>query len=218
MAQNNGTVNTQTLVVSICVAVAVGFFGGVIYSSLHGDSGGSSISQQQQGGSASSPMPPGASGQSQGGLTPQQASAILSLEQRVVVNANDADAWLQLGNTYFDTNNFVKSIDSYNRYLALQPNNANALTDLGIMYRNVGKTTEAIASFDRAIAVEPKHVQAAFNKGIVLLNDMNDAQGAIAVWQKLVEINPGATSGDGMPVAQLIEEVKKQKASGESTR
>lgn len=215
MTQKNGSVPTQTLMVSVCVALAVGFFGGVIYSSLRSDSAGPGSLQQQQG---SATMPPPSGGQPQGGLNPQQASAILSLEQRVAVNANDADAWVQLGNTYFDTNNFVKAIDAYNRYLALQPNNANVLTDLGIMYRNNGQTTEAIAAFDRAIAVDPKHVQAPFNKGIVLLNDLHDPQGAIAVWQKLVDSNPGATAGDGMPVAQLIEEVKKQKGSAAGGR
>lgn len=209
MAHQDGKLGTQTLVVSVCVAVAVGFLGGVIYSSFHSDSVSSVPLQQQQ--ASSSSMPSTAGGQQQGGLTPQQASAILSLEQRVAVNANDTDAWVQLGNTYFDTHNYRKAIDSYNRYLALQPNNANVLTDLGIMYRNNGQAAEAIAAFDRAMAVDPKHVQAPFNKGIVLLNDLQDYQAAIAVWQKLVESNPGATSGDGMLVSQLIEEVKKQK-------
>lgn len=212
MAQNTGSVSTQTLVVSVCVAVAVGFFGGVIYSSLHGGS----LPQPQA--TTSSPMPPVPGQQFQGGIDPQQASAILSLEQRVAVNPNDSEAWLQLGNTYFDTHDFVKSINAYNKYLAFQPNNPNVLTDLGIMYRNNGQTTEAIAAFDRAIAADPKHVQAPFNKGIVLLNDMRDPQAAIAVWQKLVEINPSATSSDGMPVTQLIEEVTRQKLSGEGAR
>jgi len=210
MAQNDDSVSIQTLVVAICIAVAVGFFGGVIYSSLRSGSGNVAPMGQQAGRQAPAGMPPMAGGQPQGGLSPQQASMILSLEQRVAANANDADAWLQLGNTYFDSNNFLKAIDAYKKYLAIQPNNPNALTDLGIMYRNTGQTAEAIATFDRAMAADSKHVQAAFNKGIVLLNDMHDPQGALAVWQKLVADNPGATSGDGMPVAKLIEEVKQQ--------
>lgn len=209
MAQNNGNVTTQTMVVAIVVALAVGFLGGVIYSSMQ-STPLSGMAPNQQTASA----PPMAGGQSQqsANLTPQQASAILSLEQRVATNANDADAWVQLGNTYFDTNNFVKSIAAYNHYLTLQPNNANVLTDLGIMYRNNGQPNEAIAAFDRAIAVDPKHVQAPFNKGIVLMNDVRDHQAAIDVWQKLIDTNPGATASNGMPVSQVIEEAKKQMA------
>jgi cytochrome c-type biogenesis protein CcmH/NrfG len=159
---------------------------------------------------------PAAGGQEQGqvGLNAQQASSILSLEQRVATNANDADAWVQLGNTYFDTNNFVKAIAAYNHYLTLQPKNANVLTDLGIMYRNNGQPTEAITTFDRALAVDPNHVQASFNKGVVLMNDLHDIEGAIAVWQKLLDANPAATAANGMPITQVIEDAKKQMAAG----
>lgn len=214
MAQASNSVSTQTLVVAVVVALAVGFFGGVIYSSMH--DGGRAVGVASSGTQgARTSMPPDA-GQAQGqvGLNPQQASAILSLEQRVASNANDAEAWVQLGNTYFDTDNFVKAINAYNHYLTLQPNNANVLTDLGIMYRNNGQSDEAITSFDRALAVDPKHVQAAFNKGVVLMNDIHDHEGAIAVWQKLVDTNPAATAANGMPVSQVIEDAKKQMAAG----
>lgn len=211
MAQDAGNVKTQTMVVAVVVALAVGFLGGVIYSSMQSGSG-SHLAPVQQTASA----PPSAGGQSQppSSLNPQQASAILSLEQRVATNPSDADAWVQLGNTYFDTNNFMKAIAAYNHYLTLQPNNPNVLTDLGIMYRNNGQPTEAIASFDRAIAIEPNHVQAHFNKGIVLMNDLHDHQAAIDVWQKLIDTNPGATASNGMPVSQVIEDAKKQMAEG----
>ena len=212
MAQNTGKNMTQTLVVAVVVALAVGFLGGVIYSSMQ-STPSSQLAAVQQPGS----MPSMGGGQSQpppSSLNPQQASAILSLEQRVAANSNDADAWVQLGNTYFDANNFVKAIAAYNHYLTLQPNNPNVLTDLGIMYRNNGQPTEAIASFDRAIALDPKHVQAPFNKGIVLMNDQHDHQAAIDVWQKLIDTNPGATASNGMPVSQVIEDAKKQMAEG----
>jgi len=211
MAQNNGTVTVQTMAVAVVIAVVVGFLGGVIYSSLQSNSGGAPSVQKTV--SAPSPMG-GGQGQPQASLNPQQASAILSLEQRVAANPNDAEALVQLGNTYFDTNNFVKAITAYNRYLTLQPNNPNVLTDLGIMYRNNGQPTEAIAAFDRAIAADPKHVQAPFNKGIVLMNDVRDHQAAIDVWQKLVDSNPGATAGNGTPITKVIEDAKKQMAEG----
>lgn len=212
MAQIN-SFSTQTLVVAVVVALVVGFFGGVIYSSMQG---GHSAGVASSGTQGASPAMPAAGGQEQGqvGLNAQQASAILSLEQRVATNADDADAWVQLGNTYFDTNNFVKAIAAYNHYLTLQPKNANVLTDLGIMYRNNGQPTEAITTFDRALTVDPNHVQATFNKGVVLMNDLHDIEGAIAVWQKLVDANPGATAANGMPITQVIEDAKKQMAAG----
>lgn len=211
MVQNSGNVTTQTMAIAVVVALVVGFLGGVIYSSLQSNAGSGASSPGQK---AAAPPMGGGQGQPQASLNPQQASAILSLEQRVAANPNDAEAWVQLGNTYFDTNNFVKAITAYNRYLTLQPNNPNVLTDLGIMYRNNGQPAEAIAAFDRAIAADPKHVQAPFNKGIVLMNDVRDHQAAIDVWQKLVDSNPGATAGNGMPITKVIEDAKKQMAEG----
>lgn len=213
MADDSGTVKTQTMAVAVVVALVVGFMGGVIYSSVQGGGSGGGYSPAPQ--QAASPSPAkGGAPSPPASVNPQMASNILSLEQRVAANANDAEAWMQLGNTYFDTNNFAKAINAYNRYLALQPNNPNVLTDLGIMYRNNGQPTEAIAAFDRAMAIDPQHVQAPFNKGIVLMNDVHDHQGAIAVWQKLVDANPGVTAGNGMPVSRVIEDAKKQMAEG----
>lgn len=213
MTQDTSSVTMQTMAIAVVVALVVGFLGGVIYSSTQSGGAGSASFQAQP--AVSGPaMGGGQAGQPQATLNPQQASAILSLEQRVAANATDAEAWMQLGNTYFDTNNFVKAITAYNRFLTLQPNNANVLTDLGIMYRNNGQPTEAIASFDRAIAIDPKHVQAPFNKGVVLLNDLHEHQAAIDVWQKLVDVNPGVTAGNGMPISQMIEDAKKQVAEG----
>jgi cytochrome c-type biogenesis protein CcmH/NrfG len=209
MAQDDkNKVTTQTMVVAVVVALVVGFFGGVIYSSIRGEA----ISPVATGAKEGSPIAGGQQGQTV--VNQQLASTILSLEQKVATNPKDADAWVQLGNSYFDSNNFVKAIDAYNHYLTLQPNNANVLTDLGTMYRNNGQPKEAIAAFDRAMAVDPKHVQAPFNKGIVLLNDLHDPQGAIAVLQKLVDANPNATAANGMPISQVIEAAKKQLAAG----
>ncbi len=202
MGKENSTVQMQTMGVAVVVALLVGFLGGVIYSSIHG---GGQPAPQTAGAPTGGGQPPPA------GIDTQQAGAtILALEQKVAANANDAEAWVQLGNIYYDTNNFAKAIEAYNRYLALQPNNANVLTDLGTMYRNNGQTKEAVASFDRAMAVDPKHVQAPINKGVVLMNDLHDYKGAVAVWQKLVDANPSVTAANGMPVSQLIEEAKRR--------
>lgn len=208
MAQDSNKVTTQTMAVAVVVALAVGFFGGVIYSSIHGGSTTPAPAVVQE----ASPM--GSGQPSPAGVNPQLASSILSLEQKVAANPKDAEAWAHLGNDYFDTNNFSKAIAAYNHYLTLQPNNANVLTDLGTMYRGNGQPEEAIVAFDRAIAVDPNHVQAQLNKGIVLLNDLHDPQGAIAVLQKLADAHPEVTGANGVPITQIIAAAKKQLTAG----
>jgi cytochrome c-type biogenesis protein CcmH/NrfG len=147
-----------------------------------------------------------------GGLTPQQASQILALEQEVAANPQDGEAWTQLGHVYFDTDNPDKAIRAYTKSLEINPNDANVLTDLGVMYRRAGFFQEALAVFDKARAIAPKHEQSRFNKGIVLMYDLGDINGAIAAWEELLEVNPQAQASNGVPVSQFIDEAKKQAA------
>jgi cytochrome c-type biogenesis protein CcmH/NrfG len=137
-------------------------------------------------------------------ITEDQAKRILALEKEVAANPNNADAWTQLGNLYFDTNNFESAIRSYKKSLALKPNNANIQTDLGVMYRRAGQPQEAIKAFEKAVQIDPKHEIARFNTGIVFLHDLNDREGALKAWQDLVDINPAAMTPGGKPLAEMI--------------
>ena len=92
---------------------------------------------------------------------------------------------------------------------ALKPNNANVQTDLGVMYRKAGQPKEAIEAFEKAVRIDPKHEIARFNKGIVLLHDLNDREGALKVWQDLVNINPAAMTPSGKPLAELIKALRE---------
>ena len=137
----------------------------------------------------------------------QQATQILSLEQEVAVNPTNVRAWIQLGNVYFDTNNYSKAIRAYEKSLELSPDNPNVLTDLGVMYRRNGRSDKALEAFDRAIAVDPTHEQSRFNKGIVLNYDMRDREGAIKAWEDLLRVNPNAMAPDGLPISEAIKKL-----------
>jgi cytochrome c-type biogenesis protein CcmH/NrfG len=183
-----------TLIVAL-IALVVGFLGGIFYSALQSSPTGSV--------QTTSGLPPQQQ-QQQGGLSNEQARNILSLEQEVAVNPTNLNAWTELGNVYFDTNNFPKAIRAYEKSIELSPNNANVLTDLGVMYRRNGQTNKALEAFDRAIAVSPSHEQSRFNKGIVLRYDLNDRDGAVKAWEELLKINPNATAPNGQPVSEAI--------------
>ena len=193
-----GFVKKETMLIVAIIAMVAGFLGGTIYSAFQ--SGPATTVQTG---------PPGRPPQQQSqqpspDFSNQQASQILSLEQEVAVNPTNVQAWIQLGNVYFDTNNFAKAIRAYEKSLALSPNNPNVLTDLGVMYRRNGQSAKALESFDKAIAADPSHEQARFNKGIVLNYDMADREGAIKIWEELIRINPNATAPNGQPMSEAI--------------
>ena len=187
-------VKKETMLIVALIALVVGFLGGIFYSALQSGPTGSvqttsAPPQQQQ-------QPPG--------LTREQASNILRLEQEVLADPTNVGAWTQLGHVYFDTNNPAKAINAYEKSLELRPDEPNVLTDLGVMYRRNGQPVKALEVFDRAMALDPRHEQSRFNKGIVLRYDMNDREGAVKAWEDLLKINPNAMAPNGLPVSEAI--------------
>ncbi len=196
-------VKKETMYIGIGITLVVGVLIGIVISSFQ--SGNSTAPSQQ---ASATPQGQG------GGLSAQQASQIMDLEQKVAANPQDGDAWTQLGHVYFDTNRPNKAIRAYTKSLELRPNDPNVLTDLGVMYRKVGLFQEAISSFDKACALAPRHEQSRFNKGIVLMYDLGDVNGAIVAWEDLLKINPMAQTGNGIPISQVIEDARAQTAAG----
>lgn len=194
-----GYVKKETTWFIALSALAFGFLAGIVFSVYKAaplPMTAQSPPQQQQ----NQAQPPDA----------QITSAILALEKEVVVNPDNLEAWTQLGNYYFDTENFSKAIDAYNKSLALNPNDANVITDLGVMYRRIGKPNEAIATFDRALAVNPDHPTAKFNRGIVQLYDLKDKEGALKTWEELIKLHPDAKAPNGQSVSEVIKIVREQ--------
>lgn len=188
-------VRKETFWLVTLLALAVGFFGGVVFAVFQSDSG--AVPGQSQVGT---PQPQTAA--------PDRSNMIAALEKETRENPGSLDAWIALGNSYFDTNQYEKSIAAYRKALDIKPDNPNIWTDMGIMYRRSGNPQEAIKCFDKAIEVDPRHEIARMNKGIVLLHDLNDADGAIKAWEELIEINPVAMAPTGRSVDEMVQQLK----------
>jgi cytochrome c-type biogenesis protein CcmH/NrfG len=132
---------------------------------------------------------------------------IVQMQQVVARDPKNVEAWIQLGNDYFDTRQPQKAIDAYARALELRPNNANVLTDQGVMYRDVGEFQKAISNFQKASQADPKHVQSLYNLGVVYLNDLRQPKKAIEAWNRVIQIAP--QSEQAQQARTGIEEAKK---------
>jgi len=99
-------------------------------------------------------------------------------------------ALIQLGDLYFDTDQFTPAIETYSQALEIDPKNADVRTDMGIMYRKKGDYDRAIAEFKKAAEIDPKHVNSRYNLGIVLLHDKGDIEGAIKAWEDYLRVEP----------------------------
>jgi tetratricopeptide (TPR) repeat protein len=107
---------------------------------------------------------------------------------------NDPDNYsilVQLGNSYYDLNSPEESIRFYERALEIKPESPEVIVDCGNMYREIGEVDKAIDMFIRATELAPDLPQAFFNLGAVLLGEKNDPRGAVEIWQKFLDNNPG---------------------------
>jgi len=190
-------VKKETMLVVALVAVIVGFLGGVVFSAY----------KSGVGLDGSAPGPSGQTAQKQD-ISNNLAQEINDLEKELSLHPENIEALIRLGNLYFDTEQPGKAIMAYNKALELNPGNPDVLTDLGVMYRRKGQPLEAIKVFDKAIKIDPRHEASRFNKGVVLLHDLNDSEGAIMAWEKLVEVNPFARVHDNELVLELIKKIK----------
>lgn len=121
---------------------------------------------------------------------------IKQLEQILVKEPNNRNAWVQLGHNYFDSNQPMKAIEAYDKALTLDGNDPDVLTDQGIMYRRVGWFGKAVENLEKANELNPRHIQSLYNLGIVYRDDLGDKNKAKEAWTKYLEIAPSGTDSD----------------------
>jgi Tfp pilus assembly protein PilF len=134
------------------------------------------------------------------------------LQQAVTANPKNVDAIVQLGNTYFDAEQWDNAITWYKRAVDLDPKNADASTDLGVSLYYSNRPDEALAQFERSLKISPTHTKTLLNKGIVLAFGKQDLRGAQAEWEKVVSLSPN--SPEGQAAKRALEGIASAHASG----
>jgi cytochrome c-type biogenesis protein CcmH/NrfG len=166
----------ETILVA-AVALIVGVLGGFLVFSM------SSVGKNQQ---PVATIPTGA------GSPTDYASRIAEAEKIVAKDPRNLNAWLSLGNDYFDTEQAQKAIHAYGKVLEIEPNNPNVLTDQGVMYRKVGWYDKAIENFEKAQKLDPKHLQSLYNLGVVYAVDLKQQDKSGPIWRKYLQLDPNS--------------------------
>lgn len=183
----------QENLVYIVVALLVGLLGGFLIFSVTNKNKG-----------AAAPVVPMGSGS-----PADYTQRITEAEKIVAQEPKNYQAWVQLANDYFDTEQPQKAVNAYSKALEIDSKNQNTpnvLTDQGVMYRKMGLFDKAIDNFDRASKLDPKHAQSLFNLGVVYANDLKQNDKAIAAWQRYLAID--GMSPQGQQVKSMVDELK----------
>lgn len=182
----------ESLLIAV-VALIVGLLGGYLVFSI------STAGKNQQ---AAAPIQAGS------GSPADYTQRIAQAEKIVAQDPKNLNAWISLGNDYFDTEQSQKSINAYSKALEIEPNNPNVLTDQGVMYRKVGWYDKALVNFEKANQIDPNHLQSLYNAGIVYAVDLKQPEKATPYWNKYLKIDSSS------PTAMQIKSIMQQSADG----
>jgi cytochrome c-type biogenesis protein CcmH/NrfG len=139
---------------------------------------------------------------------------IAGLEKMLAVKPDQTEAWVELGNAYFDIGQHQKAIEAYRKSLQGNPRNPDVITDMGISYRKLGQPEEAVKAFKNALEIDPAHMMALFNMGIVYRDDLKKPADALAAWETFLE--KAGNAPHAVMVRPWVEQLRKQLSSGGS--
>jgi cytochrome c-type biogenesis protein CcmH/NrfG len=176
----------------VLIALIVGILGGYLIFSV-----GSKKQESPVGGG----VPMGS------GSPTDYQNRIAEAEKIVAADPKNLQAWVMLGNDYFDTGQPKKAINAYAKALELKPDDPNVLTDQGVMYLQTGANDKALADFEKAQQIDPKHLQSLYNIGVVN-NDMKQYDKAAKAWSRYLELDP--VSPKAQEVKARLEQLKSK--------
>ncbi|MCC7181847.1 MAG: tetratricopeptide repeat protein [Acidobacteria bacterium] len=126
---------------------------------------------------------------------PLDQERVRALESVAQQNPKDAQPRVQLGNMYFDAEQYPQAISWYEQAFALNGGDPNLSTDLGVAYYYTNQPDRAIKQFEHSLSIDPKHTKTLLNMGIVRAFGKQDLQGAAQAWEQVVAIAPNSPEG-----------------------
>ena len=126
---------------------------------------------------------------------PVDAERVKALEGVAAQNAKDSQSRVQLGNIFFDAEQYPQAITWYEQAIKINPGDPNVSTDLGVAYYYTNQPDRALAQFDHSLKVDPQHIKTLLNVGIVRAFGKQDLPGAARAWQQVVDLSPNSPEG-----------------------
>lgn len=126
---------------------------------------------------------------------PVDPARVKTLEEAAGKNPSDVQSRVQLGNIFFDAEQYPQAITWYEQAVKINPSDTNVSTDLGVAYYYVNQPDRALAQFEQSLKLDPKHVKTLLNVGIVRAFGKQDLAGAGRAWQQVVDLAPDTPEG-----------------------
>jgi cytochrome c-type biogenesis protein CcmH/NrfG len=126
---------------------------------------------------------------------PIDPARVKALEAAAAQNPTDPLPRIQLGNMFFDAEQYTQAIAWYEHAIALDPKDVNVSTDLGVAYYYSNQPDRALAQFDHSLKNDPNHIKTLLNVGIVKAFGKRDLAGAAQAWEQVARVSPDSPEG-----------------------
>ena len=126
---------------------------------------------------------------------PLDATRVQALQTVAEKDPKNVESRVQLGNMFFDAEQYPQAITWYEQALVLNPADPNVSTDLGVAYYYTNQSDRALAQFEKSLATDPRHIKTLLNVGIVRAFGKNDLPGAAKAWEEVVALSPDSPEG-----------------------
>jgi cytochrome c-type biogenesis protein CcmH/NrfG len=142
----------------------------------------------------------------------------LPLIEQLKAKPDDASLMVQIGAIYHSTRQYPLAIEYYGKAVSVEPRNAAVRNKLATSLYRSGDVDGAIAQLNQCLAYDSNDANSLFNLGVIRWEGKQDAQGAMAAWQRLLKSNPRLNADRKNAVKKMIAEVQSAAAAAPDPR
>ncbi|MBQ01446.1 MAG: hypothetical protein CL477_13180 [Acidobacteria bacterium] len=189
---------TETIPLLASLVLAAGLMGWIVWSQRPAE-------PVEAIASSSSPLPP-APVPPAPEPPPLDETRAAQLRETAEGAPDDVQVRVDLGNLYFNSQQFEDAIPWFEEALTLDPKAVDVSTDLAVAYFYLDDTERALAQLARSLEVDPAHAKTILSLGIVRAFGNQDLDGAFEAWEEVLRVAPG--SPEALAAADAMERLR----------
>jgi len=142
----------------------------------------------------------------------QHQQAVKAFQQATQLNPDSADAYLGLGNSYYELESYKDAASAFRQILKNNPNNSTALFYLGLSLIQQKKYSDSIPHFKKAGKLDPDFKQLSLFYIGEAQSELGKLQEASETWKQAIQVNPSTDIArkTGTLVKKLTQEKRKK--------